>query len=31
MYDRQSINNQRIEGLLSSYDQPPGPDEQFEA
>ena len=23
LYDRQSINNQRIEGLLSSYDQPP--------
>ncbi|WP_416986120.1 tyrosine-type recombinase/integrase [Streptomyces sp. T028] len=31
LYDRQSINNQRIEGLLSSYDQSPEPDEQFEA
>ncbi|MGY5055128.1 tyrosine-type recombinase/integrase [Streptomyces sp. 900105755] len=30
LYDRQSINNQRIEGLLSSYDQVPEPDEQFE-
>ncbi|WP_328829035.1 site-specific integrase [Streptomyces sp. NBC_00252] len=30
LYDRQSINNQRIEGLLSSYDQPPEPDEPFE-
>ncbi|MFE1246804.1 tyrosine-type recombinase/integrase [Streptomyces sp. NPDC058741] len=27
LYDRQSINNQRIEGLLSSYDQPPEPDQ----
>ncbi|MCZ7457979.1 site-specific integrase [Streptomyces sp. WMMC940] len=26
LYDRQSINNQRIEGLLSSYGQPPEPD-----
>ncbi|GAQ68049.1 hypothetical protein SsS58_08508 [Streptomyces scabiei] len=23
LYDRQPINSQRIEGLLSSYDQPP--------
>lgn len=30
LYDRQSINNQRIEGLLSAYDQPPEPDEQDE-
>jgi hypothetical protein len=28
LYDRQSINHQRIEGLLSSYDQPPDLDEQ---
>lgn len=26
LYDRQSINNQHIEGLLSAYDQPPEPD-----
>jgi hypothetical protein len=30
LYDRQSINNQRIEGLLSAYDQPPEPDQQDE-
>lgn len=28
LYDRQSINNQRIEGLLSAYDRPDDPDEQ---
>lgn len=28
LYDRQSINNQRIEGLLSAYDRPADPDEQ---
>ncbi|MFE7277053.1 hypothetical protein [Streptomyces sp. NPDC057623] len=27
LYDRQSINNQRIEGLLSAYDQAPEPDQ----
>ncbi len=27
LYDRQSINNRRIEGLLSPYDQPPDPDQ----
>ncbi|MEU8522219.1 hypothetical protein [Streptomyces sp. NPDC048577] len=27
LYDRQSINNQRIEGLLSAYDRPPDLDE----
>ncbi|MET9835667.1 hypothetical protein ABZ078_41755 [Streptomyces sp. NPDC006385] len=27
LYDRQSIDNQRIEGLLSAYHQPPEPDE----
>ncbi|MEH0441566.1 hypothetical protein QBA74_39835 [Streptomyces scabiei] len=27
LYDRQSINNQRIEGLLSSYDRPPEVDQ----
>ena len=27
LYDRQSINNQRIEGLLSAYDQPPESDQ----
>ncbi|MBV7700562.1 hypothetical protein [Streptomyces sp. TRM70350] len=27
LYDRQSINNQRIEGLLRAYDQPPELDE----
>ncbi|WP_405722004.1 site-specific integrase [Streptomyces sp. NBC_01537] len=31
LYDRQSINNQRIEGLLSVYDRPPEPDPQDEA
>ncbi|WP_443048029.1 hypothetical protein [Streptomyces sp. NBC_00252] len=30
LYDRQSINNHRIEGLLSSYDQPREPGEQDE-
>ncbi|MET9871735.1 site-specific integrase, partial [Streptomyces sp. NPDC006386] len=30
LYDRQSIKNQRIEELLSAYDQPPEPDEQDE-
>lgn len=30
LYDRQSINNQRIEGLLSSYDQPRELDRQDE-
>lgn len=28
LYDRQSINNQRIEGLLSAYDRPADLDEQ---
>lgn len=27
LYDRQSINNQRVEGLLSAYDRPPDPDQ----
>ncbi|MCX4905411.1 hypothetical protein [Streptomyces sp. NBC_00878] len=27
LYDRQPINNQRVEGLLSSYDQPSDADE----
>jgi hypothetical protein len=27
LYDRQSINNQRTEGLLSSYDRPPDLDQ----
>ncbi|MER6999209.1 hypothetical protein [Streptomyces sp. NPDC000410] len=27
LYDRQSINNQRIEGLLSAYDRPPNLEE----
>jgi hypothetical protein len=31
LYDWQSTNNLHIEGLLSSYDQPPESDEQFEA
>ncbi|MGW7336637.1 tyrosine-type recombinase/integrase [Streptomyces sp. NPDC054808] len=31
LYDRQSINNQRIQGLLSAYDRCPEPGEQFES
>ncbi|MER6564450.1 hypothetical protein ABT300_43430 [Streptomyces sp. NPDC001027] len=30
LYDRQTINNQRTEGLLSVYDQPPEPEERDE-